>query len=395
MTQPQGGPLAGIRVIELAAIGPGPFAAMLLAELGAEVVRVERPAGVSVLGLPSGGLNRSRPNLAVDLKSPRGVDVVLRLVDGADILVEGMRPGVAERLGVGPDTCLTRNPRLVYGRMTGWGQHGPLAGAAGHDITFAAVSGALHLAGGPDRPRPPANVLADFGGGGLYLVIGVLAALHARARTGRGQVVDAAMVDGAASLITALYGLRGSGYWGDGRGTNALDGGMPFYDTYRCADGRFVAVGALEPRFYAALLAGLQLSFPEGQFDQDAWPRHREAIAAAFAGRTRDAWAEHFAGTDACVAPVLDLGEAPLHPHAVARRTFTEVGGTVQPRVAPRFSATPALDPAPERPTGADSVAVLSGCGFSAGEIDELIREGVVHQASEASTPRGLDEAGS
>ena len=375
------GPLAGLRVVELAGIGPAPLAALLLAELGADVVRIDRPGGGGPIAAVTAGLNRSRPSIAVDLKSPDGLATVRRLVDDADVLIEGLRPGVTERLGLGPEECLVRNPRLVYGRMTGWGQDGPLASAAGHDITYAAITGALHLVGGPDKPRPPANVLADFGGGTLYLLVGVLAALHARERTGRGQVVDAAMVDGSASLITMVYGMFGAGLWRDERSANLLDGGAPFYDTYRCADGRFVAVGALEPQFYAALLAGLGLTFTEDQYDTAAWPAHRQAIAAAFATRTRDEWADHFEGTDACVAPVLGLTEAPHHPHLVARGTFADTPTGPMPRVAPRFSETPGRDPGPEPAPGADTTAYLLAHGFDRAEVDALLAAGAVVQA--------------
>ncbi len=384
-TDPQPrGPLAGLRVVELAGIGPTPFAALILAELGADVVRVDRPGGGGPIASVTAGLNRSRPSIAVDLKSPDGLAVVQRLVAGADVLIEGLRPGVAERLGLGPDECRARNPQLVYGRMTGWGQDGPLAATAGHDITYAAVTGALHLVGGADKPRQPVNVLADFGGGTLYLLVGVLAALHARERTGRGQVVDAAMVDGAASLVTMVYGMLNAGLWRDERAANLLDGGAPFYDTYRCADGGFVAVGALEPQFYAALLGGLGLVLDEPQYDASAWPRHREAIAAAFANRTRDEWAEHFAGTDACVAPVLSLGEAPHHPHLLARGTFAATPAGPVPRVAPRFSDTPALDPGPEPAPGADTTAYLISHGFTAAEVDALLASGAVVQSQPA-----------
>lgn len=375
------GPLAGIRVVELAGIGPAPFAAMLLAELGADVVRIERPGGASAIRAGATGLNRSRPNIAVDLKTPDGLGVVRRLVDDADVLIEGWRPGVTERLGIGPDACLERNPGLVYGRMTGWGQDGPLAPRAGHDITYAAVTGALHLVGGPDRPVPPVNVLADFGGGALYLVVGILAALQSRDRTGRGQVVDAAMVDGAASLVTMVYGMFNAGAWRDERGVNLLDGGAPFYDTYRCADGRFVAVGALEPQFYATLLDGLGVVLEEPQYDVAAWPRHHQVLADAFATRTRDEWVDHFAGTDACVAPVLSLAEAPEHPHLAARGTFTTLDGDPVPRVAPRFSRTPGREPTPEREVGADTTAYLLEHGFTSAEVDDLLATGAVVQA--------------
>jgi alpha-methylacyl-CoA racemase len=339
------GPLHGIRVVEFAGIGPAPFACLLLAELGADVVRVDRPAASAPAGLPHDVLTRSRPAVAVDLKSTVGHGLARALADRADVLVEGLRPGVMERLRLGPEDCLATNPRLVYGRMTGWGQDGPLAERAGHDITYAALSGALHACGTADKPIPPVNVLADFGGGSLYLVAGVLAALVCRASTGHGQVVDAAMVDGSASLLTMVHGLLGDGYWTDRRQANLLDGGAPFYDTYRCADGRWVAVGALEPQFYAELLDRLGVTHDAPQHDVRAWPRLREALTAAFAARPRDEWAEHFAGTDACVAPVLSLAEAPHHPHLRARGTFTEVDGVPQPRVAPRFSVTPGLDP--------------------------------------------------
>ncbi|HYN29891.1 MAG TPA: CaiB/BaiF CoA-transferase family protein [Dermatophilaceae bacterium] len=362
--EPAGGPLAGTRVVEFAGIGPAPFACLLLAELGADVVRVDRPAAPGLAGLPHDVLARSRPAVAVDLKSAAGLALARALVDRADVLVEGLRPGVMERLGLGPDPCLATNPRLVYGRMTGWGQDGPLAERAGHDITYAAVSGALHACGTADKPIPPVNVLADFGGGSLYLVAGVLAALLARATTGRGQVVDAAMVDGSASLLTMVHGLVGAGHWADRRQVNLLDGGAPFYDTYRCADGRWVAVGALEPQFYAELLDRLGVAHDAPQLDVAAWPRLRETLTAAFAARTRDEWAEHFAGSDACVAPVLSLTEAPDHPHLRARGTFTELDGVVQPRVAPRFSATPGREPTAAAPPGPEGEALVRRWGL-------------------------------
>ena len=300
------GPLAGIRVVELGGIGPTPFAGMMLAELGADVVRVDRPGETNPLAL-AGGLRRSRPSIAVDLKTGAGRAVVQRLVDAADVLVEGYRPGVVERLGLGPDECLARNPRLVHARMTGWGQTGPWAQRAGHDITYAAVSGTLHALGPAERPVAPVPVIGDFAGGSLYLVVGVLAALIARGTTGRGQVVDAAMVDGAAHLFSMVHGLLGSGGWRDEREANLLDGGAPFYAVYECADGRFVAVGALEPPFWAELVAGLGVEVVGEQYDIDTWPAQREAFEAAFRTRSRDEWAAHFEGTDACVAPVLSL----------------------------------------------------------------------------------------
>jgi alpha-methylacyl-CoA racemase len=364
------GPLAGIRVVELAGIGPAPFACLLLAELGADVIRVDRPGG-SGLGVTD-GLNRSRPCIAVDLKTPEGVAVVLRLVESADVLIEGLRPGVTERLGVGPDACLSRNPRIVYGRMTGWGQEGPMAQMAGHDINYAAITGALHTIGPKERPLQAVNLVADFGGGAMFLVVGVLAALLERGSSGRGQVVDAAMVDGAAALATMIYTMLGTGHWIDRRQSNLLDGGAPFYDTYQCKDGRFVAVGALEPQFYRTLVEGLGLTLEGGQLDVAHWPAHRAAFAAAFLTRTRDEWAEHFAGTDACVAPVLGLTEAPRHPHMAARGTFTSVDGVVQPTVAPRFSRTPTGAPTPPRKAGEDNETALLAWGFTAEEIKTL-----------------------
>jgi alpha-methylacyl-CoA racemase len=372
------GPLRGLRVVELAALGPAPFACSLLAELGATVVRVDRPGGSGLAAAPSSGLNRSRPNVAVNLKHPQGRGVVERLVEQADVLIEGWRPGVAERLGLGPEECLQRNERLIYARMTGWGQDGPLADRAGHDITYAALTGALHAVGTREKPMPPVNLIADFGGGSLYLVAGVLAALFERTTSGRGQVIDAAMVDGAASLVTMLYCLKGAGGWVDQRESNLVDGGAPFYDTYRCQDGKYVAVGAIEPQFYAQLLDGLGLTLEGDQLDQSRWPANRLAFEAAFATRSRDEWAEHFVGTDACVAPVLSLDEAPRHPHMAARDIFTEVDGVVQPRVAPRFSRTPGAAPGREHRVGEDTVDTLGQWGFGAREIEQLLAEGAV-----------------
>lgn len=375
------GPLDGIRVVELGGIGPTPFAGLMLAELGADVVRVDRPGESNLLAL-AGGLRRSRPSIAVDLKVPAGRDVVQRLVDGADVLVEGYRPGVAERLGLGPQECLARNPRLVHARMTGWGQTGPWAQRAGHDITYAAVSGTLHALGPAARPVAPVPVIGDFAGGSMYLVVGVLAALIARGTTGRGQVVDAAMVDGAAHLFTMVHGLLGAGAWRDEREANLLDGGAPFYAVYECADGRFVAVGALEPPFWAELVAGLRVEVEAEQYDPDTWERQRSVFAAAFLTRTRDEWAVHFEGTDACVAPVLSLREAPHHPQLVARGTFApDAHGHLVPRTGPRLSGTPARDPGPEPAPGADTTAYLLAHGFTEGEVEALITSGAVVQA--------------
>ncbi|MFJ3639211.1 CoA transferase [Streptomyces sp. NPDC090108] len=356
------GPLHGVRVVELAGIGPGPFAAMLLADLGADVVRVDRPGGPGLgIGPAHDVTNRNKRSVVVDLKAPDGPARVLGLAARADILIEGYRPGVAERLGIGPEACHARNPRLVYGRMTGWGQEGPLADRAGHDIGYIAVTGALGLAGHPDGPPAfPANLLGDYAGGSLYLAVGVLAALHHARATGTGQVVDAAIVDGTAHLSSMIHGMLAAGAWQDRRGANLLDGGCPYYGTYATADGLYMAVGALEPRFYAEFLRLLGLEdLAPAHTDWARWGELREAVAARFRSRTRADWAAVFEGSDACVAPVLSLSEAPDHPHLAARGTFTGHGGITQPAPAPRFSATPtAVRTGPALPgTGTDSVA--------------------------------------
>ncbi|RBY82886.1 CoA transferase [Geodermatophilus sp. TF02-6] len=381
--QPASGPLTGIRVVELAGLGPVPYAGMLLAELGADVVRVDRPGGGTLLVDPEQeALHRSRPSVAVDLKTPAGRDVVLRLAGAADVLVEGLRPGVTERLGVGPDDACTRNPRLVYARMTGWGQDGPLAARAGHDINYLGLTGALHAIGTADKPVPPLNTAADFGGGSLFLVVGVLAALVERATSGRGQVVDAAMVDGASSLVTMVYGLLGAGLWQDRRAVNLLDGGAPFYDTYACADGRHVAVGALEPQFHAQLLAGLGIDADEHgrQHDVARWPEQRARIAGVFTARTRDEWTAVFEGTDACVTPVLGLTEAPTHPHLAARGTFVDRDGQPEPAPAPRFSRTPGAVRGAPRAPGQDTRTTLAAWGFTEDEVTGLLERGAVVQ---------------
>ncbi|WP_329222591.1 CoA transferase [Streptomyces sp. NBC_01485] len=355
------GPLTGVRVVELAGLGPAPFAAMLLADLGADVVRVDRPGGSSLAVDPAHDVtNRNKRSVIVDLKSPDGPARVLDLAARADVLVEGYRPGVAERLGVGPEDCHARNPRLVYGRMTGWGQEGPLAHRAGHDVTYIALTGALGLIGDPDRPPPaPANLLGDFAGGSLYLVVGVLAALHHAHAHGTGQVVDAAIVDGTAHLSAMIHGMLAAGGWQDRRAANLLDGGCPYYGTYETADGGYVAVGALEPQFYDEFVDLLGLGdFRDARKDRARWGELREAVAARFKARTRDEWAALFEGSDACVAPVLSLREAPHHPHLAARGTFTDHAGITQPAPAPRFSATPtAVRTGPARP-GADTRTV-------------------------------------
>lgn len=357
------GPLTGVRVVELAGIGPGPFAAMLLADLGADVVRVDRPGGAGLGIDPASDLtNRNKRSVLLDLKSDEGPARVLDLVERADILIEGYRPGVAERLGVGPEACLARNPKLVYGRMTGWGQDGPLAERAGHDIAYLALTGTLSMIGKPDEPPVvPANLVGDYAGGSLYLVVGVLAALqHARAH-GEGQVVDAAVVDGAAHLATMIHGMLAAGSWQDRRGTNLLDGGCPFYGTYATSDGGHMAVGPLEGQFYAefAGLLGIAVAFPD-RWDLARWDELRAAVTERFLTRTRAEWTEVFDGTDACVAPVLSLTEAPHHPHLAARSTFVEHSGLTQPAPAPRFSATPvSVSGGPALP-GADTAAVAA-----------------------------------
>ncbi|MEV4191329.1 CaiB/BaiF CoA transferase family protein [Streptomyces toxytricini] len=362
-----GGPLAGLRVVELAGIGPGPFAAMLLADLGADVVRVDRPGGGGLAVDPAyDTTNRGKRSVLVDLKADGGAALVLDLAERADVLIEGLRPGVAERLGVGPEDCLARNPRLVYGRMTGWGQDGPLAPTAGHDIAYIAVTGALGMIGRPgEPPAVPGNLLGDYAGGSLYLVIGILAALrHAAAPGGAGQVVDAAIVDGTAHLTAMVHGMMAAGAWQDRRGANLLDGGCPFYGTYETSDGGHMAVGALEQQFYDTFttLLGIADRAPARK-DAARWGELREAVAEAFKSRTRQEWTAVFEGTDACVAPVLSLREAPHHPHLAARGTFTDVGGIVQPAPAPRFSATPAAVRGGPAQPGADTASVARDWG--------------------------------
>ncbi len=357
------GPLAGIRVLELGGIGPGPHAAMLLADLGADVVRVERPDAVLRVGTDDqrDQMLRSRRSVTLDTKDPADLALLLGLVDATDVLIEGFRPGAAERMGIGPDECLERNPGLVYGRITGWGQDGPLAKTAGHDINYVARTGALGAIGERGAaPSVPLNLVGDFGGGSLYLVVGVLAALLERERSGLGQVVDAAMVDGTASLLQLTWALRGVGQWRDRRGSNLLDGAAPFYTTYVCTDGGYVAVGALEPAFFAALCAGLGWDDVPGRDDPREWPALRARLAEAFAQRTRDEWATIFDGTDACVSPVLELHEVASDHHLAARATMIEVDGVVQAAPAPRFSRTSTATPRPPRRSGADTAEVLA-----------------------------------
>ncbi|MGW6398401.1 CaiB/BaiF CoA transferase family protein [Streptomyces sp. NPDC055134] len=355
------GPLAGVRVVELAGIGPGPFAAMLLADLGADVVRVDRPGGAGLAINPEYDItNRNKRSVIIDLKADDGPARVLDLVAKADVLIEGYRPGVAERLGVGPDACHARNPRLVYGRMTGWGQDGPLAQRAGHDIAYIAPTGTLGMFGKPDEPPTvPANLVGDFAGGSLYLVVGILAALHHARDTGAGQVVDAAIVDGASHLASMIHGMLAAGGWQDRRASNLLDGGCPFYGTYETSDGQYMAVGALEQQFYDEFIALLGIGdTAPARKDLARWGELRDAVAARFKTRTREEWTAVFEGSDACVAPVLSLREAPGHPHLAARGTFTDHGGITQPAPAPRFSATPtAVRSGPAQP-GADTAGV-------------------------------------
>ena len=359
------GPLTGLRVIELAGIGPAPHAAMVLADLGADVVRIDRPVpGFDPLqaGTPD-QLLRGRRSVALDLKQPADTERLLELVFAADVLLEGFRPGVTERLGIGPQDCAAINPGLIYARMTGWGQDGPLARTAGHDINYISLTGALHAIGrSGERPVPPLNLVGDFGGGSMLVLIGILAALVERSRSGLGQVVDAAMVDGASLLTQMIWSWRGGGSWSDERGANLLDGGCPFYDTYECADGRHVAVGALEGQFWTALLAGLRLDpadFPD-RLNPETWPGLRERFTALFAGRTRDEWAEVFAGTDACVTPVLSFAEAAEHPHLTARQTLVDWDGVTQAAPAPRFSRTPPGRPTPPPTPGRHTDEVLA-----------------------------------
>ena len=372
------GPLEGLRVVELAGIGPGPMACMMLADMGADVIKVDRLTDPGLgIAMPAKYqvLHRGRPSVGVDLKSPDGLAVVKRLIDGADVLIEGFRPGVTERMGLGPDECLASNPKLVYGRMTGWGQDGPMARAAGHDMNYIALTGALNAIGPADGPPvPPLNLVGDFGGGTLYLLVGVLAALLEAQQSGKGQVVDAAMVDGAASLMTTFYGLKAAGLWSNERGANLLDGGAHFYSVYETGDGKFVSIGSIEAKFYSELLekTGLDPADLPPQMSRGSWPVIRERLAAVFRSKSRDEWCAIMEGSDICFAPVLDLDEAPDHAHMKARGIFAEVDGVVQPAPAPRFSRTPGAIRRPPSPPGADTDEALAAWGFAAGEIADL-----------------------
>jgi alpha-methylacyl-CoA racemase len=372
------GPLSDLKVLEFAGIGPGPFCGMLLSDLGADVVRIDRKGPGR--GSKTDVTGRGRKSVAMDLKSPAAVEACLKLMETADAVFEGFRPGVMERLGLGPDVALARNPKLVFGRMTGWGQTGPYAMAAGHDMNYIAISGALSAIGTPEKPVPPLNLVGDFGGGALYLAYGLLAGvIHARS-TGQGQVIDCAMSDGAASLMAMFYGMKAAGVWSGDRRDNLLDGGAHFYDTYQCADGKWISIGSIEPQFYALLLEKTGVTDPQfaRQMDRSAWPELREKLAAAIAGKTQAQWCEIMDGTDVCFAPVLDLGEAPKHAHNVARQTFVEVDGVVQPGPAPRFSATPGAVAGPPPAIGAHSRTALEGWGFSTAEVDALQSAGAL-----------------
>ena len=372
------GPLNGLKVIEFAGIGPGPFCGMLLSDLGADVVRIDRKGRGRAS--PADVTSRGRRSIGMDLKSPDAIEACLKLIESADAVFEGFRPGVMERLGLGPEAALKRNPKLVYGRMTGWGQTGPYAHAAGHDMNYIAITGALEAIGTKDKPVPPLNLVGDFGGGALYLAFGLLAGvIHARA-TGEGQVIDCAMSDGAASLMAMFYGFKASGMWGGGRRENLLDGGAHFYDTYQCKDGRWVSIGSIEPQFYALLLEKTGITDPafQQQMNRGEWDNLRAKLAEVIATKTRDEWTEIMGGTDVCFAPVLDMDEAPLHPHNAARKTFIEVSGVVQPAPAPRFSATPGAVQGPPPAIGAHDEEALSEWGFSPEAITALRRSGAI-----------------
>jgi alpha-methylacyl-CoA racemase len=382
------GVLSGYRVIELAGIGPGPMCAMLLSDMGADVLRIDRAADAGLgIGMDPkySLLNRGRRSVALDLKKPEAIEAVLKLVEKADALIEGFRPGVTERLGLGPDDCLKRNPRLIYGRMTGWGQEGPLAHAAGHDINYIALSGALHSIGRKgDAPVPPLNLVGDFGGGALYLALGVVAGLLEAVKSGKGQVVDAAMVDGAASLMTAIYGLHGSGIWNNNRGENILDTGAHYYEVYETKDGRHVAIGSIEAKFYAELLrlSGLQGEELPHQQDRQSWPAMKDRLKTLFRTKTRDEWCKIMEGSDICFAPVLSMEEAPKHPHMKHRGTFVEQGGVTQPGPAPRFSRTPSRIQRPPARPGEHTEEALRDWGFANSELETLRKCGAIARST-------------
>ncbi|MBW1789756.1 MAG: CoA transferase [Deltaproteobacteria bacterium] len=375
------GPLHGVKVVEVGGIGPGPFCGMMLSDMGAEIVRIERK-GQFALSEPKFDVPmRNRRSMEIDLRKQEGVDTVLKLVEQVDALQEGFRPGVMEKLGLGPDVCLKRNPRLVYGRMTGWGQEGPLAKAAGHDINYISLSGALHTIGRKgERPIPPLNLVGDYGGGGMMLAFGIVCALYEAQKSGKGQVVDAAMIDGSAALMAIFYGLKASGFWTDERGANMLDGAAHFYDTYETADGKYVSIGSIEPQFYALLLKHTGIDDPDyqNQFDQTKWPVFKERLTKIFKAKTRDEWCRVMEGTDVCFAPVLSLDEAKDHPQNQTRNTFIEVEGVLQPAPAPRFSRTTSETPKPPPKVGAHTEEVLADFGFGADDIEALKAAGAI-----------------
>ena len=374
------GPLKGLKIIEMAGIGPGPFCGMVLADLGAEIIRVDRASAIGT-GSKQEPSNRGKKSIAVDLKAKEGVEVVLKLVEMADAIFEGFRPGVMERLGIGPEVCLARNDRIVFGRMTGWGQEGPLANAAGHDINYISLSGALAAIGRPGSPPvPPLNLIGDFGGGGMLLALGLVAALLESKESKKGQVVDAAMTDGSALLMTMIYSMQSSGMWKTTMGSNLLDGGSHFYDTYECKDGKFISIGSIEPQFYALLcqIAELDEKVFSKQMSRDLWPEQKEEIKKIFLNKTRDEWCELMEGTDVCFAPVLDMSEAPHHPHNKERKTFIDLEGVTQPAPAPRFSRTePEVVSSPSI-VGEHTSEVLSSIGLSEEDIGSLKSSGAV-----------------
>ena len=374
------GPLKGLKIIEMAGIGPGPFCGMVLADLGVEIIRVDRASAIGT-GSKQDAANRGKKSIAVDLKSEEGVEVVLKLVETADAIFEGFRPGVMERLGLGPDVCLERNERIVFGRMTGWGQEGPLANAAGHDINYISLTGALAAIGRPGSPPvPPLNLIGDFGGGGMLLALGLLAALLESKKSKKGQVVDAAMTDGSALLMTMIYSMYSSGMWKTSMGSNLLDGGSHFYDTYECKDGKFISLGSIEPQFYALLcqIAELDESIFGKQMSRDSWPEQKEAIKKIILDKTRDEWCELMEGTDVCFAPVLDMSEAPKHPHNIERKTFIDLEGVTQPAPAPRFSRTEPEVVSSPSVVGEHTDEVLTSIGFSDEDINTLKTSGAV-----------------
>ena len=374
------GPLAGIKIVEMAAIGPVPFCAMMLSDMGAEVIRIDR-LNQKGTGHHANVLFRGRKSIAIDLKNPMGVETALTLIDEADVVIEGFRPGVMERLGLGPDVCMNRNQKIIYGRMTGWGQEGPLSQAAGHDINYISIAGALGSMGYPDRPpTPPLNLIGDFGGGAMYLLSGVLAALVERNTSGIGQIIDAAMTDGTASLLSGFFGMMEMDMWTTNRYKNRLDGGAFYYGSYECKDGKHISIGSLEPQFYSLLLEKCEITDPsfDEQLDQKSWPEKREKMEAVFKTKTRDEWSEIMEGTDVCFAPILNLEEAPDHPHNKTRKTYVDFEGVTQPAPAPRFSRTQGTIQSSAALIGENTNEILNSWGFSDDKVDNLKKEGVI-----------------